>query len=252
MYIFKQKSIYVLPVLFALIFFSACGTTQPASEADDTALELLREIQAELAELRAENNELRENNAELMQNLEELRDTEMRDTGLAEMGSTPDQITVIVETPPAPPPIIHNPPAVTTPAVGDTNINIEIIIPENTPKPSPTPAPTPAPASLVGRWVTVGAVRSGIPIHVPPEESMEIDFFSNGNGMMNINGIGNMFTWTGGDTGAIGRIVITFGSGFGSSDQSETMTYRISGTQMGLTHTMFGYEPTTTFLVKAE
>ena len=232
MYCFNIRQLVLLLLLLtAIIFQGGCGAASD-SGSDDSAIELLREIQAELVELRAENNELRENNDALLRSIEEIRENEA------------------VESDPAPvPPAAENPPASEGTNTASDNIVVEIHLPQ--PSPTPTPSPTPEPASLIGRWVTVGASRDGTSIPVPPEQSMEIEFFANGNGIMSIENTGNLFTWTGGDTGAIGRIVMNFTGSFGYGSSSETMTYQITGTQMGLTHTMFD-ESITTLLVKAE
>ena len=78
---------------------------------------------------------------------------------------------------------------------------------------------------------------------------MEFNFFLGGTGNLVIEGIGSAFTWTNGSTGAIGRIVLDFSDFFGAS-ANETMTYQIVGSQLNLTHTMFG-DQMTTILVKA-
>ena len=88
-------------------------------------------------------------------------------------------------------------------------------------------------------------------MHVPPEQSFEIELNLNGTGRMTIEDTGNVFTWTGGDTGAVGRIVLDFSGFFGTDNRSETMTYQIQATQLNLTHTMFD-EVITTILRKAE
>jgi len=212
----------LLGVTMVLSVFMLVGCSSPPEEVN-YELELLREIQAELAEIRAENNELRESNALLIQSLEDLQPPEEVADGASE------EVTA-----PAPAPAVNEP------------IVVEIHVVEPSPEPSPTPSPTPEPATLYGRWVTIGAVQNGIVVAVPPEQSFEIELNSNGTGTMVIEGIGSVFTWTGGDTGEIGRLVITFTEHFGYGSTTETMTYAITGTNMGLTHTMFDSLMTTT------
>ena len=201
---------------------------------NENELALLREIQAELAELREQNNELRENNDELQQSLEELQgsrdgepatlpESNLSESNLPPEGTNTDQVSA------------------------DQTIVVEIRTGET---PEPSPSPTPEPTNLVGRWATVSATRNGESIEVPPDQSMDLVFFANGTGSMHIEGIGNMFTWTGGDTGAVGRIVLNFVDGFGHNP-NETVTYRITGTQLDLTHTIFD-ETITTILRKSE
>jgi len=204
----------------SILMLAGCGS--PPEEVN-YELELLREIQAELAELRAENNELRESNALLIQSIEDLQQPNEADDGVAEEAPVPE-----------PAPAVNEP------------IVVEIHVIEPSPEPSPIPSPTPEPATLYGRWVTIGAIQNGILVAVPPEQSFEIELNSNGTGTMVIEGIGSVFTWTGGDTGEIGRLVITFTEHFGYGSTTETMTYAITGTNMGLTHTMFDSLMTTT------
>lgn len=223
----------LLPALFAL---TGCDQAAAAAAAPSAELEILAEIQRELAELRAENYALRESNEALAQNLEELSEPQSNntsDTTQANAQGTPNTSNT------------QNTP--------NDPIVIEIQVPDPTPSPtpSPTPTPTPAPASLFGRWVTVGALRGSDTINVPPEQSMEIEFSRSGTGRLDIEGHADPFSFTGGDTGYIGRIVMTFTGGFWGDSHSETMTYVIQGRQLWLTHDMFD-ENITTILRKAE
>jgi hypothetical protein len=211
--------------LFVTALFIMLGGCGSPPEENNYELELLREIQAELAELRAENSELRESNALLVQSVEDLRQL---NEAAADDG-TPEEVPA-----PEPAPVANEP------------IVVEIHVIEPSPEPSPIPSPTPEPATLYGRWVTIGAVQNGVAIAVPSEQSFEMEFNSNGTGTMVIEGIGSAFTWTGGDTGEIGRLVITFTEHFGYGSTTETMTYAITGTNMGLTHNMFDSLMTTT------
>ena len=228
--LWKKLLIFNLFMLSALFLLGGCELTigRSSGSSNDAEIALLREIQAEIAELRAENNELRESNDLLLQNLEELQSNEP---------SEPDAVITNNDAPPQ-----NNADAANEPIV------VEIHVVET---PEPTPSPTPPPASLTGRWATIGATRDGASINVPPEQSMEINLFANGTGTMRIEGTGNPFTWTGGDSGATGRIVMNFTSFFGNDSRRETMTYQISGSRLYLTHTIFD-ETITTIFIKEE
>jgi len=215
----KGPFVLTLFLLTLTVFFGGCGV--PA-DSNGYEVSILREIQAELADLRAENNDLRESNERLLENLEDMQGNAVEES--APVSAANDPIVVEIHVAEAPSP---------------------------TPVPSPTPYPSPEPVSLFGRWVTVGAMREGTAIDVPAEHSMEIYLSSNGTGNLNIQGVRETFIWTGGDTGDTGRIVMSFTGHFGSDAQDETMTYRISGPQLNLTHTIFG-ETITTILRKAE
>lgn len=229
----KMTSFFTL-ILLTLVFFTACGrVTEPGAGGEELAL--LREIQSELSELRDENQELRRDNAQLMEHIEELNNA-----ANTELVETTWYTTA--ENPTPPPPV----PAPDEPATNDS-ITIDVHIHET---PEPTPSPTPPPASLIGRWTTVGFVEDDETVHAPPHQSLQLDFFQGGTGMMSIEGEGHSFTWTGGDTGYIGRIVMSFTGSFGHDMHTETVSYRIESTTMYMTHDIF-YETLTTVLRKA-
>ena len=247
MKIINRVTVLIISVMFVFIL-NGCGAGNAPSAADNGSeeLDLLREIRDELAELRAENEELREYTERLQQDIEDMLYEE----------NNPD-----LTDEPAAEPMDEDTSNGGTYGNGSSTENGNTASPANGPiivevhvveQPEPTPTPTPEPASLPGRWVTVGMVRDGTQIHnVPPEHSMEIDLFANGTGMLRIDGTGSPFSWTGGDTGAGGRIIMTFSSFFGTDNHTETMTYRIVGTQLNLAHNIFD-EPLTTILMKAE
>lgn len=229
MYNLLKKSFILSLLVATFLLSSSCGNASAAGTgSDDEQNDIILQLQEEIVRLQ--------------QDMDELQAVEA-----PEPTPTPDPTPAPNSTPDPTP----APPANT--AGGQPPVVVEIHMPEQSPSPSPspTPTPTPAPADIPGRWVTVGAFQDGESMHVPAEQSMEIDFFANGTGMMTIDGTGSAFTWTGGDTGPAGRIVMNFTGFFGTDARSETMTYQIHGTQMNLTHTLF-YEVISTILRKSE
>ena len=243
-HLWKKKIYLILLIVPAILLFAGCGgLTNADSNANSNAdeLALLREIQAELAELRVENNDLRESNDRLLENIEELARQDDGDSGAyANVVDANNEGTV-------PANAAQNTTQNTAPANEPIVVEIHVTAP---PEPTPTPTPTPEPVSLFGRWVTVSATRDGETIHVPAEEWLDISILTGGTGALRIEGETRMFNWTGGDTGASGRINLTF-TGFFGDIQREAMTYQISDSRLYLTHSMFD-ELTTTILEKPE
>lgn len=243
--LWKKRIYLILFVVSVTLLLAGCGG--PAGEdsnADEMAL--LLEIQAELAELRAENTDLRESNERLLQNLEELA---RQDDGAADPGGSEDTIHAnSTQNAPQNPPQ-DAPPAPNAPSAPNQPIVVEVHV-TAPPEPSPTPSPTPAPVRLFGRWVVVEATRGGEPVDVPPEEWIDVNFLVNGTGAIRVGGDSRQFSWTG-DTGATGRIDLTFTTGFFGDVEREAMTFRISDSRLYLTHSLFD-ELTTTILEKPD
>ena len=230
----------LLAVCLLTLVLAACAV--PGAEPLDETAAALQAMQEELQALREENEQL-------AQNIEDIQQAEQNEQNEQNETPEPEVITdvqiVYVEPSPVP-----------TPETGNTNettqngpIQVEVTVVE---PPEPSPAPSPAPASLPGRWTTIGLAYGSEVVSVPAEESFELELFSGGTGLMRVQGIGSPFNFSGGDTGYQGRLELNFTEGFGHANISTAvMTYRITGTQMNLTHTLFG-ETQTTVLLKAQ